>query len=168
MGPVRYEFTADLSHYRVTYARYRRTHWFYRVAQTIKWTGTIIFVLSGIMALFGGHWLPAVGIAALIVAIWLSPYLDGLSRIWRLKRSPFLNEECSLTCSESGIASRGSLTCSDIKWDAVTNVVRFDDGWLLFYGPHLFSWLSDAKLVDGTLADIEHIFRHHVPVMRQA
>ena len=66
----------------------------------------------------------------------------------RFRKSPYFNEEVSIEFSDSGYHSRSAKSDSMLQWSVFTKVVHFRDGFLLFQGPYLYSWIPLASLVN--------------------
>jgi hypothetical protein len=162
---ISYVFKTDLAYYDEAFEKYRRTHWFYRIGQAIKWIGLVVLALCWVAVVIQRVWLLVATLTAFIALIWFSPFLERkyFHRSW--SQSPFLNSEYGLSFSNAGLESEAHSSKSQCTWDVVTKAVRFSDGWLLFYGPQLYCWLQDSKLVAGSLEDVEQLVRQKVPLV---
>jgi len=78
------------------------------------------------------------------------------------RKSPYCNDQVSLTLDTEGLHGTGQSSSVDIKWAMVTQARRLPDGYLVSQGPHMFNWLPDSALVAGAPEDTERLLREHV------
>lgn len=50
--------------------------------------------------------------------------------------------------SEEGIRAESEVETSQLRWNAFTQAVIFDDGVLMFQGPKMVNWIPDRALDD--------------------
>jgi len=143
--------------------KYRSQLWWRRPFQGLKWV--LALALAGLFALCVAYQLrwPALAFAAVLGALVLGWPIDKALLLWRFRKSPFRDDDLEFTLSDVGVLTVGKTSEIRLAWSAYTKARRFNDGLLLFQGPHLFNWLPDTAAVqeDGPVA-AQGLARHHI------
>src|SRR5688500_497515 len=103
---VQYQFRSDEAYFNAAYDRYRRQHPLRKFANAIKWLGLIILCACVIVAIIRRVWLPIATLSVFIAIIWFNPQIDRYLRRRKLRRSPYLGQDCTLTFTGAGVESR--------------------------------------------------------------
>lgn len=123
----------------------------------------LLFILPITVLLF--RW-REYGMAIPLTGFFFVVIFSGAWESWTLRRkirnSPFNNDELTFTLTEDafGIASdRGE---ANLNWTAFTEVMHFDDGFLLFQGPLNFNWLPLSAFTQGTAKEMDNLLRQKI------
>lgn len=124
--------------------RYRRQIIWRRPFYGLKgFLALTLLALTTLLTIVGNTWMvvPFPIIAGMLFLTWP---IDAYFLRRRFRKSPFYNDEVSLTFSEEGLHAVGKASEVRGKWPIFTKARRFGDGLLLFQGPQVFHWLPDS------------------------
>ena len=107
-------------------------------------------------------WFGAAGAGAFLVILLFSHRFDEWLGRRRLRGFPSLNDHCRYELSEQGVDISEQKGCAQLAWTAYTAARRLPDGWLLFHGPHIYTWLPDTALVVGNATEIADLICAHI------
>jgi len=143
--------------------RYRRQIAWRRPFYGIKWLLAAIFVALGVfVAVMAIRWL-FIPFCAIAGAIFLGWPIDAWLLRRRFRKSPYHNDEISLSLTDEGLYGAGRKSETRLGWPLFTKARRFSDGLLLFSGPQMFHWLPNSAAVDtSAAAEAERLIRAHV------
>jgi hypothetical protein len=100
--------------------------------------------------------------AFLIVLVLLGPKFDYWWIGRQFRKSPFHMEVLRIQINDEGYREVTSIGSAEYGWAALTNLVRFKDGYLLFITAQVFRWLPDLSIVEGSIDDVRCLFdKHH-------
>ena len=124
--------------------------------------------LGALLAVIANTWL-LVPFAAIAGSLTLGWPIDAWILKRRFRKSPYYNDEISLSLSEEGLYGVGRISETRLGWPIFTKARRFTDGLLLFHGPQMFNWLPDTAAADAaSVAEAEELIRMHVRDFRDA
>ena len=108
------------------------------------------------------YWAGTAGGGAFLALLLFSDRVDKWLGRRRLRGLPSLNDPCRYELSESGVDVSEPVARAQLAWTAYTAARRLPDGWLLFRGPHLYTWLPDAALVAGNTSETDFLIRTRI------
>ncbi len=127
----------------------------------------LALALMALCVAAGEPWMSAIMGAALGALLVGWPIDKAVIRL-RFRKSPFRNEDLAMTCSEEGVRAVGANQDSRVSWATYTRARVFEDGVLLFQGPHLYTWMPDAAVADASSpANLRQLARAHVKDYRE-
>ena len=145
---IEYHISADEEFYVEGFKRFRASKKLRYVFTFVKTIGLLIFSFA-IWALFSKQ---AYGLASSAIVFSLiivfGHKIDQYILKRNVRKSPHVNEELVVSFSEEGFHAKSETTDMKLKWNAFTNLVRVEDGFLLFQGPKFYNWLPDKSLSD--------------------
>jgi hypothetical protein len=143
--------------------RYRRQLPWRRPFYGLKGVLAFILLALGAFVAIAAKWWLLVPFAAFAGALFLGWPLDAWFLRRRFRKSPYYNDEITLTISDEGIHGTGRSSETRLNWSLITKARRFADGLLLFQGPQVFHWLPNAAAVaPADVADLERLVRARV------
>lgn len=167
---IEYRFKFSVQHLWTSFQRYTQQIWWIRPLFKIRWPLALSCVLAlGILAQ------KALGLAIFlgclfVLGLLLAGWPPSLS-IWILRRrfqkSPFYNDQITLSLLESGAHVLGRDSELRIGWANFTKARRFSDGLMLFQGPNVFNWLPDTAATAEGIAAAQKLARSQVPDYRE-
>ncbi len=147
--------------------RYRRQLPWRRPFYGIKGVLAFILLALGVFVAVAAKWWLLVPFAAFAGALFLGWPIDAWFLRRRFRKSPYHNDEISLTISDEGIHGAGRSSETRLNWSLITKARRFSDGLLLFQGPQVFHWLPNSAAADpDDVADLERLVRARVQDVR--
>jgi hypothetical protein len=162
----RFRFTDDFLI--AAMSKYRSQVWWRRQPQGSNWLWALVF--AGSFALCVAYQLrwPAIAFAAAFGALVVGWPVDKALLRWRFRKSPYRDDDLELTLSDEGVFIKGNTAEMRLSWSVFTKARRFEDGLLLFQGPHLFNWLPDTAAVEPTTPGaLLELVRRHVNDFRE-
>ncbi|RTZ59256.1 MAG: hypothetical protein DSZ32_05560 [Gammaproteobacteria bacterium] len=124
-----------------------------RYREQVPWRRPFIKYRWPLVALFFFALVLGIGYNRFVVIV-ASGFLGSLLIGWpidamiaknRFKKSPYCHDKIKITLTDRGMEASGTNSQISVDWPMFTKARRFDDGFLLFQGPHLFNWLPDEK-----------------------
>jgi len=104
---------------------------------------------------------------AIAGAVFLGWPIDKWLLRRRFRKSPYHNDEISISLSEDGLYGAGRASETKMAWSNFTKARRFNDGLLLFSGSPIFHWLPNSAAVGpADVAEAERLVRQHVSDFR--
>lgn len=158
-----YRFRFSEDHLLTSLLRYRQQIWWRRPFYGLKWVLAVLSALLLILCAVNGLVIPAGIFGAVLGALLLGWPIDAWITRRRFRKSPFHDDDITLSLSEEGSHVVGRNHEVRVGWDTYTKARRFKDGLLLFQGPHLFNWLPDAAALDPSgIAKAQELARSHI------
>lgn len=96
-----------------------------------------------------------------LIPLWGS-LIDRFIIIYKLKKSPFFNNNISVKIDQDGLHNSDNHSNLDLSWSAITKSRKFCDGFMLFTGPNIYNWLPDSSLMPGEKDQLEKIAEKHI------
>jgi hypothetical protein len=128
----------------------------------------ILLGLGAVLAVAASTWL-LVPFAAIAGSLTMGWPIDAWILKRRFRKSPYHNDELSLTLSEEGLYGKGRASETRLGWSNFTKARRFKDGLLLFHGSQMFNWLPDSAAADpASIEEAERLIRMHIRDFRDA
>lgn len=85
----------------------------------------------------------------------------------RFRKSPYHNDQISLSLSDEGLHAVGLMSETRLSWPMITKARRFSDGLLLFQGPSVFHWPSNDAATDSSIVlEVEQLVRSRISDFR--
>ena len=162
-----YKFRVSEDYLLSAMRKYREQNWWYRPFTKYRWIIAAISVTGIICCIYYGSILGAGVFGGVLGATILDWPIAAWSIRMRLRKSPFHDDEVSVTLTSEGLRTIGKASLSEAQWSTFTKVRRFPDGLLLFRGPHLFNWLPDEAAKEQSMVRIaEELAKTHVQDFR--
>jgi hypothetical protein len=164
---AQYRFTFSEEFLLTANLRYRRQLWWQRPFYGFKWLLVLILIGLGVICAVFGTVSLFIPFGAIAGGLFLGWPLDS----WLLRRgfrkSPFHNDEITITLTDDGVHAVGKSSETRVGWASFTKARRFKDGLLLFQGPQLFNWLPDAAACEkSTRAEAERMVQLRIADVR--
>jgi hypothetical protein len=160
---AQYRFTFSEEFLITANLRYRRQLAWRKPFYGLK--GLLTFILIGLgalLAIAAEAWL-FIPFAAIAGSLLLGWPIDSWLLRQRFRKSPYYNDDISLSLTEEGLHGIGRTSEMRLGWALFTKARRFNDGLLLFQGPHVFHWLPDSAASSlSDLAEAERLAQVHV------
>ena len=164
---AQYRFTFTEEFLLTANLRYRRQLWWQRPFHGFKWLLLLVLIGLGVIGAVFGTLSLLVPFGAIAGALFLGWPIDSWLLRRRFRKSPFHNDEVTITISDDGVHAVGKSSETRLGWVSFTKARRFSDGLLLFQGPHLFNWLPDSAACEsGSRGEAERILHIHVADFR--
>jgi hypothetical protein len=160
---AQYRFTFSEEFLITANLRYRRQISWRAPFYGVKWFLAIIFLALGVFLAVIAKFFLLIPFAVIAGSLFLGWPIDAWLLRRRFRKSPFHNDEISLSISEEGLHGAGRASETRLGWSVFSKARRFRDGLLLFQGSGAFHWLPDAAAVDSSsLTEAERLVRLHV------
>lgn len=163
MNTPQYRFTFSEEFLLTANLRYRQQipwcNLFYKARRFLAFIFLALSVFFAVIAKFR-LLVPFVIIAGLL---FFGQQIDAWFLRSQFRKSPYYNDEVTLTFSDEGLYTTGCVSETRIGWKLFTKARRFPDGLLIFQGSQMFNWLPHTVAVDAlALAEVEQLIRSHV------
>lgn len=151
MTTISYNLRFDSDFLTEATMRYRRQHGSRRLIIAVKTSAAFLLIALTVWLFVNKSY----GVAAFFVPlIFLLAFGHHLDLWWvrrRFQKSPYANEDEDLRVeiSDEGFQAKSPKQDTKLTWAVFTKVVHFQDGFLLFQGPHFFNWIPVRLLKDA-------------------
>jgi hypothetical protein len=143
--------------------RYRRQHGGRRFGLVIKVLGIVVLTPIATALFWQGRFLLGLFISAWIVLLLFAHLLDYWLTRKAFLKSPFRDELLTIEFTESGFHATSPIQDTKLQWCVFTEVVHFQDGFLLFQGPRIFNWIPFSTISDvQQIRELEKLLRAKV------
>jgi hypothetical protein len=99
---------------------------------------------------------------AFAVGVAFSGHLDRWLIRRSLAKSPFRDDELTITFDEVGFHASSAKQDVKLRWEVFSRVAHFQDGVLLFQGPRTFNWIPFSAMAPGHAAKLDLLLREHI------
>ncbi|MGJ8674231.1 YcxB family protein [Rubritalea sp.] len=79
-----------------------------------------------------------------------------------LRRSPYINDEVTITFSDEHFEVSTPISQTSLSWKVFTKAQEFPDGLLLFHGDHIINWIPSASLIRCDIEDLRHFLKSKI------
>lgn len=147
--------------------RYRRQHRGRYASLALKLLALALLAPVAVWLVKQGHIAVGVVFAALGVFMFLAHHVDHWLARRSFRRSPYRDEDLTIEFSEAGFHAQSPKQDVRLRWSAFTTVAHFSDGFLLFQGPKLFTWIPLSSLARASeSAELDALLRARIPEHR--
>ena len=144
-----YKFQYTEKHLLTSMMRYREQIWWRRPFTKYRWQIAGIALVTLFLGVQFSQLLAVIS-AVVFGAILVGWPIDSFVLRRRFKKSPYYNDQLIITISDQGLEAIGKSSSVRMEWNIFTKARRFNDGMLLFQGPHVFNWLPNVAAVEPT------------------
>ncbi|MCB1824032.1 MAG: YcxB family protein [Candidatus Competibacteraceae bacterium] len=164
-----YKFRFSEDHLLAAMCKYREQIWWRRPFTKHRWSLAALAAIGLACCIYFGSVIGSGAFGGVIGATVLGWPIDAWIIRRRFRKSPYHDDEVSITLSNEGFRAIGKTTNLEVQWSTYTKAWRFRDGLLLFQGPHLFNWLPDETATEQSMVGVaEELVKAHVPDYRSA
>lgn len=144
------------------FKKYRQQHAIRNTWFVLKIILSILFVVLAITSAYHGDYKLIFFFAAVIIIMLYGHKIDYFVIKYRCRKSPHVNEYVEISLNENGLQAVSSKSETKAKWSIFTKAVVFRDGFLLFQGPGLFTWLPLNKISEGTVGELSGLIKDNI------
>ena len=134
--------------------RYRRQHGSRRLILAVKVFAGLLLMAFAVLLIVNKSYAAAAFFVLLIFMLACGHHFDLWWMRRRFQKSPYANEDLRVDISDEGFQVKSPKQDTKLTWAVFTKVVHFQDGFLLFQGPHSFSWIPIRFLKEASQLEL--------------